>query len=76
MVNRVSLVHLSRRVCHIQFLTAMPTATWIRYSEMNHEEKGSEEREDILRRFSISYVNSSAYGTHFTLRVSKSGTKV
>lgn len=73
MVNRVSLVHLSRRVCHIQFLTAMPTATWIRYSEMNHEEKGSDH---ILRRFSISYVNSSAYGTHFTLRVSKSGTKV
>lgn len=40
---------------------------------MKHKEKGSDH---ILRRFSISYVYSSAYGTHFTLRLSKLGMKV
>lgn len=50
MVNRVSLVHLSRRVCHIQFATSMPTAKWIRHSEMKHKEKDSDH---ILKRFSI-----------------------
>lgn len=55
-------------------MTAMPLpSVSIRHSEMKHKEKGSDH---ILRRFSISYVHSSAYGTHFTLRVSKPGMKV
>lgn len=73
MVNRVSLVPLSRRVCHIQFVTAMSTAKWIRHKEMKHKEKGSDH---ILRRFSISYGHSSVYGTNFTIRLSKLGRKV